>query len=310
MQHAPNQPSTTSLAAQPLNGLTAGLDWAKDDHAVCVVDGVGEVIVRFTVEHTATGLRAVVSRLATLGCQEIAIERPDGPVVDALLEAQLTVVVISPIQLKNLRSRYGSAGKKDDRFDAYVLADTSPATRRSPAPTSPWPTSPPSPRSRSRSPPSTRRSASSCRHTPTATSSPAFPARARYGPRGCSPRSATAAPASHPRVAGLPGRRRPEHTRQRQDPPRRLPLFLRQATPRRRHRLRRRQPTRQPLGRRALPPSRRPRTRPRPRHPHPRPRLAVRDLALLAEQQRLQPNQHRALQRVLDTHQKIKPAAA
>ena len=82
MQHAPNQPSTTSLAAQPLNGLTAGLDWAKDDHAVCVVDGVGEVIVRFTVEHTATGLRAVVSRLATLGCQEIAIERPDGPVVD------------------------------------------------------------------------------------------------------------------------------------------------------------------------------------------------------------------------------------
>ena len=40
MQHAPNQPSTTSLAAQPLNGLAAGLDWAKDDHAVCVVDGV------------------------------------------------------------------------------------------------------------------------------------------------------------------------------------------------------------------------------------------------------------------------------
>src|SRR5204863_3258927 len=30
----------------------------------------------------------------------------------------------SPNQLKNLRSRYGSAGNKDDRFDAYVLADT------------------------------------------------------------------------------------------------------------------------------------------------------------------------------------------
>jgi hypothetical protein len=34
------------------------------------------------------------------------------------------VVVISPNQLKNLRSRYGSAGNKDDRFDAFVLADT------------------------------------------------------------------------------------------------------------------------------------------------------------------------------------------
>ncbi|MEJ7705748.1 MAG: transposase [Geodermatophilaceae bacterium] len=32
--------------------------------------------------------------------------------------------MISPNQLKNLRSRYGSAGNKDDRFDAYVLADT------------------------------------------------------------------------------------------------------------------------------------------------------------------------------------------
>jgi hypothetical protein len=34
------------------------------------------------------------------------------------------VVVISPNQIKNLRGRYGSAGNKDDRFDAYVLADT------------------------------------------------------------------------------------------------------------------------------------------------------------------------------------------
>jgi transposase len=55
---------------------------------------------------------------------EVAIERPDGPVVDALLAAGLTVVVISPNQVKNLRGRYGSAGNKDDRFDAYVLADT------------------------------------------------------------------------------------------------------------------------------------------------------------------------------------------
>lgn len=56
--------------------------------------------------------------------REVAIERPDGPVVDTLLEAGITVVVISPNQLKNLRGRYGSAGNKDDRFDAFVLADT------------------------------------------------------------------------------------------------------------------------------------------------------------------------------------------
>ena len=42
----------------------------------------------------------------------------------ALLAAGLTVVVISPRQVKNLRSRYTSSGAKDDRFDSFVLADT------------------------------------------------------------------------------------------------------------------------------------------------------------------------------------------
>jgi transposase len=43
--------------------------------------------------------------------------------VDALLAAGLEVVVITPRQVKHLRARYGAAGNKDDRFDAYVLAD-------------------------------------------------------------------------------------------------------------------------------------------------------------------------------------------
>ena len=92
---------------------------------VCVVDtSSGAVRDRFTVEHTAAGLSATVIRLTKLDCAEVAIERSDGPVVAGLLEAGLMVVVISPNQLKNLRGRYGSAGNKDDRFDAYVLADT------------------------------------------------------------------------------------------------------------------------------------------------------------------------------------------
>jgi hypothetical protein len=32
--------------------------------------------------------------------------------------------VVPSRQIKGLRTRYGSAGNKDDRFDAYVLADT------------------------------------------------------------------------------------------------------------------------------------------------------------------------------------------
>jgi transposase len=119
MQSAP-----PTLQPAPRNGLTCGIDWARDDHAVSVVDRQGRQSHRWTVQHTHAELRALLRRLSELGVGEVAIERPDGPVVDQLLQAGLTVVVISPNQLKNLRGRYGSAGNKDDRFDAFVLADT------------------------------------------------------------------------------------------------------------------------------------------------------------------------------------------
>jgi transposase len=103
--------------------VTAGIDWASTDHAVAVVDSDGVVVDRFTIAHSSADLRRLVSRLERVGVNEVAIERPDGPVVGELLAAGFTVVVISPNQIKGLRSRYGSAGNKDDRFDAFVLAD-------------------------------------------------------------------------------------------------------------------------------------------------------------------------------------------
>jgi transposase len=103
--------------------VRAGIDWAKDDHAVCIIDPHGEVLDRFFVNHDTAGLKTLVRRLLQAGVTEVGIERGDGPVVDALFQAEFTVLVIAPGQLKNLRSRYGSAGNKDDRFDAYVLAD-------------------------------------------------------------------------------------------------------------------------------------------------------------------------------------------
>jgi len=121
--------------------VCAGVDWAKDDHAVCIIDVDGEVLDRFMVDHTAAGLKRLIARLLKAGVVEVGIERGDGPVVEALLAAELVVLVIAPNQLKNLRSRYGSAGNKDDRHDAYVLADVirtdrrrlTPLTRSTPA---------------------------------------------------------------------------------------------------------------------------------------------------------------------------------
>lgn len=112
------------LPEEPPNGVTGGLDWARDEHAVSIVDARGRELARHSVAHSAAGLRELTAVLTGAGCAEVAIERPDGPVVETLLAAGLTVVVISPNQVKNLRGRYGSAGNKDDRFDAFVLADT------------------------------------------------------------------------------------------------------------------------------------------------------------------------------------------
>lgn len=123
MKSASNNPRTT-LPEFPPNDLTAGVDWARDDHAACIVDGRGRKVATVMAEHTSAGLRDLVTFFGRHGVGEVAIERPDGPVVDTLLAAGLTVAVISPNQVKNLRGRYGSAGNKDDRFDAYVLADT------------------------------------------------------------------------------------------------------------------------------------------------------------------------------------------
>jgi len=88
------------------------------------VSGDGAVIDRFDIAHDASGLKQMVRRFRAAGVQGVAIERGDGPVVEVLLDDELSVFVVPSRQIKSLRSRYGSAGNKDDRLDAYVLADT------------------------------------------------------------------------------------------------------------------------------------------------------------------------------------------
>jgi len=105
-------------------GPTAGVDWASQTHVACVVGDDGGVIDRFDICHDGIGLKEMVRRLRAAGVQRVAIERGDGPVVEVLVDAALAVFVVPSRQIKSLRGRYGSAGNKDDRFDAYVLADS------------------------------------------------------------------------------------------------------------------------------------------------------------------------------------------
>jgi transposase len=101
----------------------AGLDWASRIHAVCVIDARGSVSLKFEVTHDAAGLAELRRRLKAAHVTAVAIERPSGLVVDALLEAGFQVVPIHPNVVKATRPRYRSHGGKSDASDAYLLAD-------------------------------------------------------------------------------------------------------------------------------------------------------------------------------------------
>ena len=110
-----------------MNRFFAGLDWAAQSHALCVIDEHGAVRVRFEVTHDAAGLRELAGKLRGLVREAtqlaIAIERPSGLLVDTLVEAGYPVVPIHPNVVKATRPRYRSHGAKSDASDAYLLAD-------------------------------------------------------------------------------------------------------------------------------------------------------------------------------------------
>ncbi len=104
----------------------AGLDWASNEHAVCVLDEAGTVRARFVVAHSAAGITELRRRLAAFGppaSLPVAIERPSGLLVDALIDAGHPVVPIHPNALKASRPRYSAAQGKSDPGDAFILAD-------------------------------------------------------------------------------------------------------------------------------------------------------------------------------------------
>jgi transposase len=87
-----------------------------------VLDAAGRVELRLELPHNKEGIERLIRQLKSFTGIVIAIERPSGLLVDALVEAGLQVVPIHPNVLKASRARYRGAGKSDPG-DAYMLAD-------------------------------------------------------------------------------------------------------------------------------------------------------------------------------------------
>lgn len=119
------QEAAVSLLQRAL--FYVGIDWAAETHAVCVLDATGRIRAQFTIGHTAAGFADLLRRLARLTGDPaevaVGIERPDGRLVDVLLEAGYPVVPVSPNAIKTWREGEVLSGAKSDAGDAAVIAE-------------------------------------------------------------------------------------------------------------------------------------------------------------------------------------------
>jgi hypothetical protein len=105
-----------------------GIDASMADYQICLLDTAGKLICERTIPHTGSGIAQFLDWLAEHrpqpGRVAVAIETPRGAMIEALVERNYAVFAINPKQLDRFRDRYMMAGAKDDRRDAFVLADS------------------------------------------------------------------------------------------------------------------------------------------------------------------------------------------
>ena len=101
----------------------AGIDWAADKHDVLVAEETGMEVLAATYAHDESKLSALCRMLVRLEVVLVAMERPDGLLVERLLDAGLQVLPLHPNKVAAARDRFRVSGGKSDRFDAFVLCE-------------------------------------------------------------------------------------------------------------------------------------------------------------------------------------------
>jgi len=103
-----------------------GVDWADAEHAVWVEDETGTKVLSRALPQTAEAFadwgRWLDERRAHGVELWAAIEKPEGRVVDFLLDHGVVVFPLNPKTLDRARDRFRVSGAKSDPFDAQVGA--------------------------------------------------------------------------------------------------------------------------------------------------------------------------------------------
>ncbi|MCZ6547060.1 MAG: IS110 family transposase [Deltaproteobacteria bacterium] len=102
-------------------------DWGDKMHAVWVSDEAGKKVAEMEVKQTLEGMSGFGRWLYERKGEGIdlwaAIERPEGRIVDFLLDHEVVVYPINPKALDRVRDRFRMSQSKSDPFDAWVLAE-------------------------------------------------------------------------------------------------------------------------------------------------------------------------------------------
>lgn len=104
-----------------------GIDWSDKGFVVVIIETAGKIVRRFTIENNMDGFDSLIEKTRAvsreMGDILLAIETPNLPLVDYLMENGYTVYAINPKSVNRYRDRYRTSGAKDDFFDAFVLAN-------------------------------------------------------------------------------------------------------------------------------------------------------------------------------------------
>jgi transposase len=103
-----------------------GVDWADKFHQVWVSDAQGQKVAEKKVMENVEGLVEFgrwLDESRTKGIElRAAIEKPQGRIVDFLLDHGVVVYPVNPKALDRARDRFRISPSKSDSFDAHVLA--------------------------------------------------------------------------------------------------------------------------------------------------------------------------------------------
>lgn len=116
-----NSTSTTNIVAW------VGLDWADQQHVICLQAAGSSGLERSVLEHTPEALQTWVSQLRQRFAQgqvAIALEQSRGSLFSALMNYDfLLLYPIPPKALANYRQALHPSGSKNDPVDAELLLD-------------------------------------------------------------------------------------------------------------------------------------------------------------------------------------------